>query len=145
MKTPKDAAEALRAYCDNPDDLLRDGLEAESIDLQADYASRGRRFGALSVDELAEKFKQAIAAYVSDMTNPEKLRELEDVKSEFRLRGIDQALPTLEQHKVMLEYVRRVAEVFLKNQDDPELQELLIEESFWGKFLKTLIDAKSKN
>lgn len=148
MKTTIDAAELLKAYRDNPEALLRDAHDTDNIDVAADYLSRGRSLRALGITELTERAAQAAATYGADLMSRDKLRALEDVQAEFRLRGLEPPLPSNEQLKVIFDHAIRVAEALLKAMDDPETQEdtleLLTKEGL-GKLLKTLIDPKSKN
>jgi hypothetical protein len=98
----------LQAYGENSDALVRDFLDADKLDVAADYLSRGRNYGALGIEELTDKADEAAAAFVADLRNLEKIRALDDVKAEFRLRGLEPPLPSKEQLSLILDHVRRL-------------------------------------
>jgi hypothetical protein len=119
--------------------LMLAHLEASKMDAAADYVSRGRNFAALNDRELSDAAARFGSAWANDPTNREKTQKLDDVWSEFRLRGQDPPLLAAEDRKAM----RVIGKVLRDTLNDPTTGELLVEE--YARQIADLFDQRRKN
>lgn len=96
-------------------------LEAGQMDKRASYLSRGRAFQALSDDQLAERIAAAFTGMVADPLDADKYRMVDDLSSEFRVRGKEPPLPSwdeLERMRVLAREASEIPEAMEAAEDD---------------------------
>lgn len=98
-------------------DIVPAWLKNKEFERAAAYNNRGRIFVALEARELASRWKVAFAASATDPTDRAVRQLVDDLGSEFHLRGID---PPVRDCKVALEQLRaRACIEWQKLHNDP--------------------------
>jgi hypothetical protein len=101
---PAEAGQVVATPCDttcdmNSDELDRDmlsWLKSNSIDNQADYLSRGRRYSGLQDGMLLEEWKKVFRAMATEPDVQENRGNYRDLCAEIELRGLEAPLSEVE-------------------------------------------------
>ena len=133
--TPDVKRQRLLKLLGQPDQTLFAFLETEKLEAAASYLARGRAYGAIGDDQLVEMSAAAYTAWVDNLLDTDKLREVDDIGSEIRLRGGEPPLPPIEQLKRVQEGVAQLPT------NTPEFEKAF--EERYKRFLESMIADKN--
>lgn len=106
-----------RPEAESTTDIVVAFLDNEEMERAAAYKNRGRAFAALEPRELAQLWKKAFTVWAADPADWDVRQLVDDLTSEFRLRGID---PPEHECKTAFEQLRaRVRIEWQKLRNDP--------------------------
>jgi hypothetical protein len=125
---------------DRGDKLARSFLESQRLNRVADYVSRGRKFGALTIDAAEDGWRATMKA-MSLAPSERVLRDLNsDYEAELELRGskapFDSAKEDVER------YLAATRKIIEQRQADPDEWERMEDELF--RDLKSFQDEQDK-